>query len=47
MAIKPRSSLSSSEHHQPRTVEDVTERNAQLILQLQEAAKASRSQGDR
>jgi len=42
-----RSDRASSDYHTPRTVEDVTERNVQAILQLEEAAKASRSSGDR
>jgi len=45
--VKPRSKHVSSDYHTPRTVEDVTERNVQAILQLEEAAKANRSSGDR
>jgi uncharacterized membrane protein len=44
---KPRSSPSSPDYHAPRTVEDVTERNVQTILQLEEAAKANRSDANR
>jgi len=45
--VKPRSKHVSSDYHTPRTVEDVTERNVQAILQLEEAAKANRSNADR
>jgi uncharacterized membrane protein len=45
--VKPRSQHASSDYHTPRTVEDVTERNVQAILQLEEAAKANRSSADR
>ena len=44
---KPHSNPSSPDYHAPRTVEDVTERNVQTILQLEEAAKANRSDADR
>ena len=45
--VKSRSKPVSSGYHTPRTVEDVTERNVQAILQLEEAAKANRSNADR
>ena len=45
--VKSRSKHVSSDYHTPRTVEDVTERNVQAILQLEEAAKANRSNADR
>ena len=45
--VKSRSNHFSSDYHTPRTVEDVTERNVQAILQLEEAAKANRSNADR
>jgi uncharacterized membrane protein len=44
---KPQSSPSSPDYHAPRTVEDVTERNVQTILELEEAAKANRSDANR
>jgi hypothetical protein len=44
---KRRSSLSSPDYHAPRTVEDVTERNVQTILELEEAAKANRCDANR
>ena len=44
---KPQSSPSSPDYHAPRTVEDVTERNVQTILELEEAAKANRSNANR
>jgi hypothetical protein len=47
MANKPQSSLSSPEYHAPHTVEDVTERNVQAIVELEEAAKAQRSNANR
>jgi uncharacterized membrane protein len=37
----------ASDYHEPRTVEDVTERNVQTIAKLEEAAKSSRSQSSR
>ena len=45
--VKSRSKHVSSDYHTPRTVEDVTERNVQAILQLEEAAKTHRSNADR
>src|SRR6476660_5480383 len=45
--LKAESKSTSSDYHTPRTVEDVTERNVQAILQLEEAAKANRSNADR
>ena len=45
--VKPKSNSPSSDYHAPRTVEDVTEHNVQTILQLEEAAKANRSDADR
>jgi len=44
---KSQSSPSSPDYHAPRTVEDVTERNVQTILELEEAAKANRSEANR
>lgn len=44
---KPRSKRTSSDYHTPHTVEEVTERNVQAILQLEEAARANRSNADR
>jgi uncharacterized membrane protein len=35
-----------SHYHTPRTVEEMTERNVQTIVQLEEAAKTSRSKSD-
>jgi uncharacterized membrane protein len=34
------------DYHKPRTVEDMTERNVQTIVQLEEAAKAERAKSD-
>lgn len=45
--LKPRSERVSAENRVPRTVEEVTERNVQAILQLEDAAKANRSSADR
>ena len=45
--VKPRSNRAYSDYHAPRTVEDVTQRHVQAILQLEQAAKASRSHVDR
>jgi uncharacterized membrane protein len=36
-----------SDYYKPRTVEDMTERNVQAIVQLEEAARANRSGSDR
>ena len=36
-----------SDYHEPRTVEDITERNVQTIAKLEEAAKANRSRSNR
>ena len=36
-----------SDYHKPRTVGDMTERNVQTIVQLEEAARANRSGSDR
>lgn len=36
-----------SDYHKPRTVEDMTERNVQTIVQLEEAARVNRSGSDR
>jgi len=44
---KHQSSPSSPDYHAPRTVEEVTERNVQTILELEEAAKANRSDANR
>lgn len=44
--VRPESNRPSSDYHTPRTVEDVTERNVQTILQLEEAAKANRSDAE-
>ena len=40
---KPHFNPSSPDYHALHTVEDVTERNVQTILELEEAAKANRS----
>ena len=45
--VKTESNSASSDYHTPRTVEDVTERNVQAILQLEQAARANRSNADR
>jgi uncharacterized membrane protein len=34
-------------YHRPQTVEELTQRNVETILELEEAAKSSRSTGDR
>jgi uncharacterized membrane protein len=50
MAIDPRNQSSQSHrsaYHKPRTVEDMTERNVQTIVQLEETARANRSGSDR
>ena len=39
--------LTSADYHTPHTVEDVTERNVQTIVQLEETAKSNRDQTDR
>ena len=44
---KPRSKRTSSDYHTPHTVEEVTERNVHAILQLEQAARANRSNADR
>jgi uncharacterized membrane protein len=36
-----------SDYHKPRSVEDMTERNVQTIVELEEAARANRSGSDR
>jgi hypothetical protein len=43
---KPHFNPSSPDYHALHTVEDVTERNVQTILELEEAAKANRSDPD-
>jgi uncharacterized membrane protein len=35
-----------NDYHKPRTVEDMTQRNVQTIVQLDESAKAKRSHSD-
>ena len=42
----PQSSRSTPDYHKPRSVEDITEQNVQTILQLEQAAKANRSDAD-
>ena len=44
--VKTESNSASSDYHTPRTVEDVTERNVQAILQLEQAARANRSNAE-
>jgi uncharacterized membrane protein len=41
------SNPSSTPNDAPRTVEEVTERNVEAIVQMEETAKANRSKGDR
>jgi uncharacterized membrane protein len=38
--------LPDEDYHKPSTVEDITQQNVQTIVQLEEAAKASRSKSD-
>jgi uncharacterized membrane protein len=45
MAIDP--AASSKSYHKPPTVEDLTRRNVETIMQLEETAKADRTQSDR
>ena len=44
---KGKSTLSGSDCHTPHTVDDVTERNVQTIVQLEESAKAKRDLTER
>jgi uncharacterized membrane protein len=44
---KETSNSSRDDYHKAHTVEDVTKRNVQTIIQLEEAAKADRQPGDR
>jgi uncharacterized membrane protein len=43
----PSSESQRSDYHKPRSVEDMTERNVQTIVELEEAARANRSGSDR
>lgn len=46
-SIETRYNSNFSDDHNPRTLEDVTQLNVQRIVQLEEEAKANRSQTDR
>ena len=46
-SANPSSESQRSDYHKPRSVEDMTERNVQTIVELEEAARANRSGSDR
>ena len=46
-AAEKRCGFNTSDYHTPRTVDDVTERNVQTIVQLEDSAKANRNSTDR
>jgi uncharacterized membrane protein len=46
-SANPSSESHRSDYHKPRSVEDMTERNVQTIVELEEAARANRSGSDR